>query len=694
MADRKPPTTQEAGAAGGKSLPPQEPQSASSPRGWRTATPADGASVSTPEAQVRSGSEQAPRAESHGTDKSVRGKKLALMLLTALGVVFGDIGTSPLYALRECFSGPHSIPPTPSNVLGVLSLILYSLLIIITGKYVSLVMRADNRGEGGILSLMSLALQAAAKAGGGGKSRYLLLSLGLFGASMLCGEGVVTPAISVLSAVEGLRVATPVFERWVQPITLVILALLFLVQRRGTRLVGTVFGPITLLWFLTLAVLGIHGIVQHPAVLGAIDPLHGIRFFVENGSHGYLVLGSVFLVVTGGEALYADMGHFGKRPIRSGWLCVVLPALLLNYFGQGATLIASPAASEHPFYRLAPGWALIPLVVLATFATVIASQALISGAFSLARQATQLGYSPRFEIRHTSEETIGQIYVPTVNWFLFAGVVVLVLGFRTSSNLAAVYGLSVNATMVITTLLLFVVARYHWGWRLSVVLPISIVLLAVDLGFLGANLIKFFDGGWFAIAVAAAIFTLMTTWKRGRAILAERLRAQTFPLDLFLSNVGSNPPLRVPGVAVFMTGNAVGTPPALMHNLKHNKVLHQKVVLLTLITAEVPHILAEERVVIEPLEHGLYRVLARYGYMENPDVPALISELKRRGLELRMMETTFFLGRETLIPSRKAGMALWREALFAWMSRNAHSATAYFKLPPNRVVELGTQVEL
>ncbi|HZA14170.1 MAG TPA: potassium transporter Kup, partial [Myxococcaceae bacterium] len=582
------------------------------------------------------------------------------MMLTALGIVFGDIGTSPLYALRECFHGPHSVPPTTDNVLGVLSLILYSLLIIVTGKYVSLVMRADNRGEGGILSLMSLALQGVARLGEG-KARYVLLSLGLFGASMLFGEGIITPAISVLSAVEGLRVATPVFEKWVLPIAVVILALLFLVQRRGTRLVGTVFGPITLLWFFVLAVLGLFGILRYPAVLGAIDPLHAIRFFGENGWQGYLVLGSVFLVVTGSEALYADMGHFGKRPIRRAWLLIVLPALLLNYFGQGATLIANPAAAEHPFYRLAPAWALIPLVALATMAAVIASQALISGCFSLARQATQLGYSPRFEIRHTSAETIGQIYVPAVNRFLFAGVIILlVIGFRSSSDLAAVYGLSVNATMVITTLLLYVVARYHWGWRLSVALPLSLGLLAVDLAFLGANLTKFFHGGWFALVVAVATYTLMTTWKRGRAILAERMRGQVFPLDLFLSNVGSNPPLRVPGVAVFMTGNPVGTPPALMHNLKHNKVLHQKVVLLTLSTVEVPHIRDDERVEVHPLQHGLYRVIARYGYMETPDVPALLATVKRLGLELRMMETTFFLGRETLIPSKKAGMALWR----------------------------------
>ncbi|MGA9525260.1 MAG: potassium transporter Kup [Myxococcaceae bacterium] len=615
-------------------------------------------------------------------------------MFSALGIVFGDIGTSPLYALRECFNPHHGLSPTRENVLGILSLILYSLLVVITGKYVSFVMRADNRGEGGILSLMSLALQGVMKSGAGGRARFMLIVLGLFGAAMLLGEGVITPAISVLSAVEGLQVATPVFEPYIVPITLVVLLLLFLIQRRGTALVGTVFGPITLVWFLTLGALGVYGVVQHPAVLAALNPGYAIDFFARNGLHGYLVLGSVFLVVTGGEALYADMGHFGKRPIRLSWLLVVLPSLVLNYFGQGAAILTRPEAAEHPFYRLAPEWALYPLVVLATLAAVVASQALISGAFSLTRQAVQLGYSPRFEVVHTSAETMGQIYVPGINWILLVGVVVLVLGFGSSSNLAAVYGLSVSATMVITSVLLLTVARTYWNWKWPAALAVSVPLLLIDLAFVGANLSKFTQGGWFALAIALGMFTLMTTWKRGRQILSQRMRSQTFPLELFLSNIGSNPPLRVPGVAVFMTGNPEGTPPALMHNLKHNKVLHQKVVLLSISTAEVPHIRDEERVAVTPLEHGVYRVLAHYGFMETPDVPALLARLKKDGHEFRMMETTFFLGRETLIPSKKPGMAIWREALFAWMSRNAHAATAYFNLPPNRVVELGTQVEL
>ncbi len=634
----------------------------------------------------------APRVEgapSHGGVEPT-GKVLAGLTVTALGVVFGDIGTSPLYALRECFHGPHAIALTPGNVLGVLSLIVWSLVLVITVKYIAFVMRADNRGEGGILALMALALQGQH----GERRRYILVTVGLFGAALLYGDGVITPAISVLSAVEGLQIATPVFSHYVIPITIVILLLVFLVQHKGTAAVGKVFGPVTALWFLSLAALGVHGIVQHPAVLGAMNPLHAVRYFSENGLHGAAVLGSVFLVVTGGEALYADMGHFGTRPIRLAWFSLVLPALLLNYFGQGALLVTRPETAANPFYRLAPGWALYPLVVLATLATVIASQALISGAYSLTRQAVQLGYSPRFEIIHTSEKEIGQIYIPGVNWMLLVGVIALVLGFGSSSRLAAAYGIAVTMTMIITTVLAFFVARYVWNWSLAVSLGICAFFLAIDVSFFGANLLKFTDGGWFPILVALVVFTLLTTWKKGRAILAERLRTQTFPLDLFLSNLGSNPPTRVPGVAVFMTGNPHGTPPALMHNLKHNKVLHDRIVLLTASTAEVPHVRPEERIQFTPLEHGVFRVVATFGFMETPDVPELLGQLQKYGLEFRMMETTFFLGRETLIPSRKPGMALWREALFAWMSRNAHSATAFFNLPPNRVVELGTQIEL
>ncbi len=624
------------------------------------------------------------------------GTKLPLLILAALGVVFGDIGTSPLYALRECFSGANAVPPTRENVLGVLSLILYALLLIMTGKYVAFVMRADNRGEGGILSLTALGLQGLAKTGAGARAKLLAVMLGLFGASMLFAEGMVTPAISVLSAVEGLKLvtATPVFDPWITWIAAVILVGLFALQRRGTTVVGRLFGPVTLVWFLTLAVLGVRSILTRPDVLAALNPAYAVGFFVQNGAEGFVVLGAVFLVVTGGEALYMDMGHFGRRPIRLAWVFFVLPALLLNYFGQGALLLGHPDAVDQPFFRLAPEWALLPLVGLATLATIVASQALISGAYSLTRQAVQLGYSPRFQIVHTSAEAEGQIYLPAINWTLLVGVLVLVFGFGSSGRLASIYGLSVSATMVITTLLSFLVARTVWGWRTALAAPLLGGVLLVDLSFLSANLAKVPDGAWLAVVIAGVVFTLMTTWKRGRAILSERMRATTFPLELFLSNVGSNPPTRVPGVAVFMTGNPEGTPPALMHNLKHNKVLHQKVILLSISTAEVPHVPLQERVTVEPLEHGVYRVIARYGFMQNPDVPALMRLLGEKGLPLRMMETTFFLGRETLIPSKKPGMALWREAVFAWMSRNAHAATEYFNLPPNRVVELGAQIEL
>ncbi|MBX5484384.1 MAG: potassium transporter Kup [Myxococcaceae bacterium] len=648
-------------------------------------------------------------------------RALAALTLGALGVVYGDIGTSPLYALRECFSGTHPVPPTEHNVLGVLSLILWSLILIISIKYIAFIMRADNRGEGGILALMALSLQSKVA---GPRQRNLLVLVGLFGAALLYGDGVITPAISVLSAVEGLRVpheetahaaakaaGEPMFEPsgvirrleihtpfddFIVIITLGILLGLFLIQRRGTAKVGSIFGPIMLMWFVGLAGLGIHGIAQYPAVLAALNPWEAWRFFMEVPQkwHAFLVLGAVFLCVTGGEALYADMGHFGRRPIRLAWFGLVLPALMLNYFGQGATVILEPDAAVNPFFRLAPQGLLYPMVGLATLATVIASQALISGAFSLTRQAVQLGFSPRFEIVHTSASEIGQIYMPSVNAALLLGVSALVLGFRSSSALAAAYGVAVTTTMGITTVLAYFVMRDLWKWRPGCALLLCGVFLAAEISFFVANAVKFLDGGWVPLLVGVSVFTLMSTWKKGRAILSERMRNRTFPLGLFLSNLASNPPLRVPGVAVFMTSNPEGTPPALMHNLKHNKVLHQRVVLLTISTAEVPHIREEERVELEALEHGLYRVIARYGFMETPDVPELLALLRKKGLELRMMDTTFFLGRESLIPSKKPGMALWREALFSWMSRNAQPATHYFNLPPNRVVELGAQVEL
>ncbi|RKG93533.1 potassium transporter Kup [Corallococcus terminator] len=619
-------------------------------------------------------------------------KRIATLALGAVGIVYGDIGTSPLYALRECFTGTHGVTPTPANVLGVLSLIVWSLIIVVSVKYLIFVMRADNRGEGGILALMALAMQRPR--GQSHRARPLLITLGLFGAALIYGDGVITPAISVLSAVEGLSVATPVFKPYVIPISLVILVLLFLVQRKGTAGIGAVFGPLMCVWFLVLAVLGVKELVHNPAVLWSLSPVHGVTFFMDNGWHGFLVLGAVILVVTGGEALYADMGHFGAGPIRRAWFMLVLPSLVLNYLGQGALLLRHAEAARNPFFLLAPEWALYPLVALSTAAAVIASQALISGSFSTTRQAMQLGYCPRMEVVHTSAEEMGQIYLPGLNSALLVGVIALVLGFGSSSRLAAAYGIAVTTTMGITTMLAYVVARERWGVRRAVALPIAGLFMLVDLAFFGANATKIADGGWFPLLLAVCVFTLMTTWKRGRDILAAKLRAASISLKDLLDSFGDHPPVRVPGTAIFMTGNPEGTPPALLHNLKHNKVLHEQVVLLTIISEEIPHVVGTERVEVEPLEQGFVRVIARYGFMENPSIPDILKRCREKGLQFQLMGTSFFLGRETLIPTKKRSMAGWREALFSWMSRNARSATAYFRIPPNRVVELGSQVEL
>ncbi|WP_371876108.1 potassium transporter Kup [Corallococcus exiguus] len=632
---------------------------------------------------------ESPAAPSEGPESP---KRIAMLALSALGIVYGDIGTSPLYALRECFTGAHGVTPTPANVLGVLSLIVWSLIIVVSVKYIIFVMRADNRGEGGILALMALAMHRPR--GQSHRARPVLITLGLFGAALIYGDGVITPAISVMSAVEGLSVATPVFQPYVIPISLVILLLLFMVQRKGTAGIGTVFGPLMTVWFLVLAVLGVKELLHNPAVLWSLSPVHGVQFFMDNGWHGFLVLGAVILVVTGGEALYADMGHFGAGPIRRAWFLLVLPSLVLNYLGQGALLLRHAEAARNPFFLLAPDWALYPLVALSTAAAVIASQALISGSFSTTRQAMQLGYCPRMEVVHTSAEEMGQIYLPGVNGALLVGVIALVLGFGSSSRLAAAYGIAVTTTMGITTVLAYVVARERWGVRRSVALPIASLFMVVDLAFFGANAAKIADGGWFPLLLAVCIFTMMTTWKRGRDILAGKLRAASLGLKDLLGSFGDHPPLRVPGTAIFMTGNPEGTPPALLHNLKHNKILHEQVVLLTIISEEIPHVVAQERVEVEPLEQGFVRVVARYGFMENPSIPDILKRCREKGLQFQLMGTSFFLGRETLIPTKKPGMAVWREALFTWMSRNARSATAYFRIPPNRVVELGSQVEL
>jgi KUP system potassium uptake protein len=620
-----------------------------------------------------------------------QGRYLLVLSLAALGVVYGDIGTSPLYAIRECFYGPHAVAPTPENILGVLSLIFWSLILVISLKYLVFILKADNQGEGGILALTALVSPARAEARGG---RLLLILMGLFGAALLYGDGMITPAISVLSAVEGLEIITPVFSPYVIPLTVVILVALFLCQHRGTAGVGVIFGPVTLVWFVVLALLGISQIVQHPVVLLAVSPHYAMEFFLRNGWAGFLVLGAVFLVVTGGEALYADMGHFGTRPIRLAWFVMVLPALLLNYFGQGALLLARPETAQNPFYLMAPSWALIPLVVLSTAATVIASQAVISGAFSLSMQAVQLGYSPRLDIEHTSARERGQIYLPAINWLLMVCCIGLVIGFRSSSNLAAAYGIAVTTTMVVTTCLFFFVIRDRWRWSLPLAVLLCGGFLLFDLAYFGANIAKIAHGGWFPLTVAAVVFTLMSTWKRGRRILAAQMKAGALPLEDFLAGIQVSPPQRVPGTAVFMSGNLRVIPSALLHNLKHNKVLHQRLVILSVVTEEIPHVPTPRRVTLEAVGEGMYHLVLRYGFMEEPNIPEALAGVELDGWKFNMMETTFFLGRETLIPSEKPGMALWREKLFMVMSRNARTATAFFGLPPNRVIELGVQIEI
>ena len=613
------------------------------------------------------------------------------MSLGALGIVYGDIGTSPLYSLRECFHGAHGVPPTHANVLGVLSLVFWALIIVVTLKYHVYVLRMDNRGEGGILALMGLVHKESGKQTG---FRRLIMPLGLFGAALLYGDGIITPAISVLSAVEGLEVATPAFTKFVVPITIVILVGLFLFQRHGTGRIGSVFGPIMLIWFGTLAIMGISGILRDPSVITAVNPAHAFRFFVRNGFHGFLVLGAVFLVATGGEALYADMGHFGERPIQVDWFGFVGPSLLLNYFGQGALLIHNPEATSNPFYRLAPGWALYPLLILATAATVIASQAIISGAFSLTRQAIQLGYLPRMRIDHTSAREIGQIYVPAVNWALMVACIALVIGFGSSSALASAYGVAVTTTMVITTILAYFAARHVLGWNTAAAVAVTAAFLFADLAFFGANMVKVVHGGWFPLVVAIGVFTLMTTWRRGRQILIDRIQEVGMSDGDFLKSIGRHSPPRVSGTAVFMDRTVDEIPLPLLHNLKHNKVLHESVVLLTIVTEEVPYVSDEEQTEVRELGGGLYRIVARYGFMEIPEVPALLASVEVPGVSFDPASTSFFLGRETLLATSRPGMAIWRERLFSWMVRNAQGAALYFRLPTNRVVELGAQIEL
>jgi KUP system potassium uptake protein len=624
-----------------------------------------------------------------------RGRALLALSLGALGVVYGDIGTSPLYALKECFHETAGIAPTAENVLGILSLVFWAMTLVVTFKYLTFVMRADNRGEGGIVALMALVGQFDLS----GKGRRALLVLGLFGAALLYGDGVITPAISVLGAVEGLKVAAPGLGHAVVPVAVAILVGLFALQRQGTARVGAIFGPIMLVWFLCIAALGVGGILLDPSVLRAASPTHAAAFLARSGWHGFLVLGGVVLVITGGEALYADMGHFGRRPIRVAWLAVAMPALMLNYFGQGALLLHRPDAIANPFYMLAPDWALYPMIGVATLAAVVASQALISGAFSLTRQAVQLGYSPRVTIRHTSRSEIGQIFVPEVNLILAVATVALVLGFRSSGALAAAYGIAVTGTMSITTLLFHRVMRDRWGWSRWRAWPLSAFFLTVDLGFFSANLVKFEEGGWFPIVVAVAVYTLMSTWKKGRTELAVQIAKASLPLDLLIADIERRRPVRVPGTAVFMTSGQGTAPPVLLHHLKHNKVLHERVVLASIVTEEVPRVSRKERLVVRSLGAGFYQVVGRYGFMQSPDVPALLRSLPEGAIpgpafEKAKDETTYYLGRETLLPTGPAKLARWRKRLFIVMSRNAQQASAFFGLPPNRVVEMGAQLQL
>jgi KUP system potassium uptake protein len=615
---------------------------------------------------------------------------LARLTIAALGVVYGDIGTSPLYSLRICFAETGAVSVTQPNVFGILSLILWSLLILISLKYLTFVLRADNRGEGGILALMTLVRSALS-----GRFRILIVvTLGLFGAALLYGDGLITPVISVLSAVEGLTAVTPLFEPYVVPISIVILMLLFLFQRRGTGALGAVFGPVMIVWFITIGILGLTSILETPSILAALDPRHAVFFFVHNGWHGILSLGAVFLALTGGEALYADMGHFGKHPIRIGWYGLVLPALVLNYFGQGAHLLRHPAEIDNLFYHLAPSWALLPLVGLATVATIIASQAVISGAFSLTRQAVQLGYSPRLAVQHTSLQTIGQVYVPGINWALMVGAILLTLAFQHSDNLAGAYGVAVSTTMLITTLMLYMVMRARWRWSPAAALAVVIPFLVLDLAFFSSNALKILHGGWISLLVAAVAYLFMTTWKEGREVLRKKLVGQNVSEELFLQDIERNKPLRVPGLAIFLAGHAGGIPRTLLHNFKHNRIIHEKVILLTVHTEEVPRIDEKERIETRIIGQGFYRIILRFGFGEHPDLPHVLKKVNLEGIDFHPMNTTFFLGRETLIVSSKGTMPVWRKLLFAAMSRNALDASKFFRLPPNRVVEIGIQVEL
>jgi KUP system potassium uptake protein len=618
--------------------------------------------------------------------------KLSALTLAALGVVFGDIGTSPLYTMKEVFSvGMHPVPLNEVNMFGILSLIVWALIMVVSVKYVAFIMRADNRGEGGIMALLALASHNAA---GDAKKQHTIMLLGILGACMFYADGMITPAISVLSAVEGLELAAPVLHPMILPVTLVVLFILFWAQSKGTALVGAFFGPIMLLWFTTLGVLGVLGILQNPGILHALNPIYAFNFFSVSPWIAFVALGAVVLAVTGAEALYADMGHFGPFPIRLAWFGFVLPALILNYFGQGALILQDPESVKNPFYLLAPEWMLYPLIVLATLAAVIASQAVITGAFSVSRQALQLGYLPRMHVEHTSESEEGQIYMPRVNWGLMLGVMALVLSFKSSGNLAAAYGIAVTGDMVITTLLAGIVFHHIWGWSKLRTGMLVAMFLVVDVAFFSANVLKIPDGGWVPLVIGIFIFTLMLTWKTGRNMLYSMLKSEAMAIDPFIAAVGAHPPIRVSGTAIFMTPNLDGVPHAMLHNLKHNKVLHEKMVLLTVKFLDYPHTSNEERVTVEDLPNEFYRVTVRYGFKDEPDLPRDLVLCAEQGLVLDAMDTSFFVGKEILIASNASGMAFWRKKIFIGLFRSAETITNQFKLPPNRVVELGSQLKI
>lgn len=615
---------------------------------------------------------------------------LAALTLGAIGVVYGDIGTSVLYAIKEIFGSGH-VPFTHANVYGVLSIVFWTLTVIVSLKYVTLVLRADNHGEGGLIAMLALASQAVKDKP---ELRKWLLAVGIFGTSLFYGDGVITPAISVLSAVEGLEVVSPAFKQYVVPITLVVLFVLFFVQKRGTGGIGQFFGPITVLWFLSIAVLGVSHIVGHPEILGAMSPHHALRFMWEQPGTTFIILGAVVLCVTGGEALYADMGHFGKKPIRVAWFSIVMPCLTLNYFGQGALLLESPEAVKNPFFNMAPDWALLPLVGLATMATVIASQALISGAFSVTKQAIQLGYLPRLNIRHTSVHDTGQIYIPFVNWGLFTAIVLAVVMFKSSSNLAAAYGIAVTLDMLITTVLTFFVIRYGWRYPLALCVAATGVFFVVDLAFFTSNLLKLFAGGWFPLLIGGVVFMLMMTWKQGRALMAQAQHADAIELDSFLEAVFMAPPVRVDGTAVFLTAETGTVPNALLHNLKHNKVLHAQNLFVTVRSHEVPWIGLDKRLEVKALGHDCWEVVIHYGFKNDPDVPKALALMRGRGCELDPMLTSYFLSRDLVVPTLGSGMAFWREKIFAQMHHNAGAAAEFLNLPNNSVIELGSKLEI